>query len=68
MIMEHRHGSPFDRGGADAYYQRPYRPHYFKGGSYTSEEVEKPQMSRKEIKEYKDGFTEQMASGEFKEY
>lgn len=25
-----RHGSPHDRGDADAYYRRKFRPHYFK--------------------------------------
>ena len=35
-----RHGSPFDRGGADSYYHRERRPHYFLGDSYASEEVQ----------------------------
>ena len=24
-----RHGSAYDRGSADAWYGRPFRPHYF---------------------------------------
>ena len=24
-----RHGGPYDRGGADAYYRRKFSPHYF---------------------------------------
>lgn len=39
-------GSPFDRGGADAWYRRPYQPHYYRDGQLipwadmTVEEVE----------------------------
>ena len=65
--MENRHGGPEDRGSADAYYGRPFAPHYFVGGSYSSDRVEKAQMTRKEIKEYKTGYDEQVASGSFKE-
>lgn len=36
---DQRHGGPFDRGSADAYYWRPARPHYFVGDTYQSEEV-----------------------------
>lgn len=31
--FEKRHGSPYDRGSADRYYGRPYRPHFFAGGT-----------------------------------
>lgn len=34
-----RHGSAYDRGSADAWYGRPFRPHYFVGATYQSEEV-----------------------------
>ena len=34
-----RHGSAWDRGGADSYYHRPPRPHYFTGATYQSTEV-----------------------------
>lgn len=34
-----RHGGAFDRGSADSYYGRGRRYHYFKGGTYQSEEV-----------------------------
>ena len=36
-----RHGSPRDRGSADAYYGRPMRPHYFSGATYQSKEITK---------------------------
>ena len=34
-----RHGSAWDRGGADSYYHRLPRPHYFTGATYQSTEV-----------------------------
>ena len=34
-----RHGGAFDRGAADSYYQRPRNPHYYRGESYTSEQI-----------------------------
>ena len=34
-----RHGGPYDRGGADSYYSRPRRPHYFLADTYASPEV-----------------------------
>ena len=33
------HGSPSDRGGADAYYGRPYDPHYWPEGTYKGTRV-----------------------------
>ena len=35
-----RHGGPFDRGSADSYYGRGRNPHYYVGGTGTSERVE----------------------------
>jgi hypothetical protein len=63
----HRHGGPFDRGSADAWYLRPYKPHYFKGATYNTEEVLEADMTAEEILEYKQGFDEGMASGEHKQ-
>lgn len=54
-----RHGSPQDRGGADAYYGRGYRPHYFVGDTYDSEIVEKDRMTPDEIEAYKYGYDNQ---------
>lgn len=34
-----RHGSPYDRGSADAYYRRPYNPHFYTMGTYSSERI-----------------------------
>ena len=35
-----RHGGPFDRGSADSYYGRKFRPHYFLEDTYNSPEIE----------------------------
>lgn len=51
-----RHGSPQDRGSADAYYGRPYDPHYYVGASLQSERVEKDNMTVGEIEAYKYGY------------
>ena len=34
-----RNGSPYDRGRADAYKGRPFRPHYFVGPTYASTRI-----------------------------
>ncbi len=49
MNYDKRHGGPYDRGSADAYYYRGYNPHYFKGSSYNSEMVELKDMTAEEI-------------------
>ena len=51
-----RHGSPQDRGSADAYYGRGYNPHYYVGASMQSERVEKDNMTVGEIEAYKYGY------------
>ena len=47
-----RHGSPADRGSADAWYKRPSDPHYFEGATYSSKLIEAEDMTSKEIEEY----------------
>ena len=50
-----RHGGPFDRGSADSYYGRPFRPHYFEGATYSTAEVIPPEGSP-EYEAYEAGF------------
>ena len=68
--MNKTHGSPYDRGSADAYYQRPRRPHHYMGATHNSSPYfSKPGlMSAQEIVEYNQGYTDQMASGDFKHW
>lgn len=52
--MERRHGGPEDRGSADAYYGRPYRPHYFTGATHMSPEV--TTLTPEETEAYRKGY------------
>jgi hypothetical protein len=51
-----RHGSPQDRGSADAYYGRRSEPHYYIEGSILSDKVEKADMTEDEIAAYYYGY------------
>lgn len=62
-----RHGGAYDRGSADSYYRRPFRPHYFKGNSYQSAEVTKEQMTEEEIEAYTAGYHDNEEAGHFKD-
>ncbi len=66
MEINRRHGGPYDRGSADSYYRRPPRPHYFVGGSYTSQEV--TELTIEEAQQYYRGFEDNEASGNFKDW
>jgi hypothetical protein len=55
-VWDTRHGGPYDRGGADAYYSRPITPHYFTKGTYSSCQVNKANMTEQEIEEYAEGY------------
>lgn len=58
MNYDQRHGGPFDRGSADAYYGRSYDPHYFVGATYMSERVSLARMTAEEIVAYTVGYRE----------
>jgi len=63
-----RHGGPYDRGGADSYYQRGFDPHYFVGDSYSSPRIELSQMTAAEITAYTAGYKDNEATGDKKEW
>lgn len=63
LLDRKRNGSPYDRGGADYYYRRPYRPHYFIGKTYQSMEVFESEMTQEELDEYEAGWNDQQMSG-----
>ena len=58
MNNDFKHGSPHDRGGADAYYGRTYAPHYWPNGTYRGERIEMLEMKPEEIVAYTKGYTE----------
>jgi hypothetical protein len=48
------HGSPMDRGSADAYYWRSRSPHKYPDGSYNGERV--TDLTAEELEEYNFGY------------
>jgi len=54
-----RHGGPYDRGSADAYYGREYDPHYYVEDTYNSDRVELADMTPAEITAYTAGYRDQ---------
>jgi hypothetical protein len=58
MSYDMRHGGPYDRGSADSYYRRSPEPHYYRGGTGTSEIVTEAEMTPAEIEAYLAGYRE----------
>ena len=58
-----RHGGPYDRGSADAYYRRPYEPHYYRGATYSSTRVNQVDMTTEELMEYTEGWEDTHKQG-----
>lgn len=58
--MDTSHGSPYDRGSADAYYRRPRDPHYWPNGTYEGARVEAKDMTSLQRAEYEKGYAEQV--------
>lgn len=59
MTTHHRHGGPYDRGSADRYYGRFFKPHYYRGATGQSEVVASQDMTDEEIAEYRRGYEEE---------
>lgn len=62
-----RHGGPFDRGGADAYYRRPFNPHCYIGDTYNSQRVTL-EKGTPEYEAYTAGWNDAIDIGGFKDY
>ena len=67
MTYNKRHGGPYDRGSADAYYGRVYNPHCFVGASYSTPLIEEAEMTVDALEAYYTGYHDQIKSGKFKE-
>ena len=63
-----RHGGPYDRGSADAYYRRKFNPHYFKEHSYSSEMIYLLDPNSEDYKAYEAGYKETVEAGDFKDW
>ena len=68
MTYDDRHGGPYDRGGADSYYRRGFKPHYYSGASMQSEEIPEALMTPAEITAYTKGYNDNEEAGEFKDW
>lgn len=66
MTYDQRHGGPFDRGGADYWYGRPFRPHYFEGATYQSEEI--TDLDADQVAAYRAGYDAAEAQGDQKDW
>lgn len=53
-----RHGGPYDRGSADAYYRRHFNPHFFEGDTYKTPRIT-VEKGTPEYEAYQAGWNEQ---------
>lgn len=67
MRYSKKHGGPYDRGSADAYYGRAFDPHYWTNGTGGGDRI-KIEKGTPEYEAYRAGYQDQVNSGEFKEY
>ena len=65
--FDKRHGGAWDRGSADSYYMRPYRPHKYAGGTGTSERIERGNLSSHDLEAYEAGWDYNERLGDFKD-
>jgi hypothetical protein len=63
---DQRHGGPFDRGSADSYYHRPRDPHFYVGGTGTSERV--TELTSQEVQAYLAGYQYNEQFGDKKDW
>jgi hypothetical protein len=66
MKYDESHGSPYDRGSADSYYQRARSPHYYPQGSYVGERI--TDLTLEQLEAYNAGFNDNEATQNFKDY
>lgn len=66
--IDRRHGGPYDRGSADSYYRRDRKPHYYQGNTGTSPLIEEKDMTPQQIAEYNQGFDDNEADRNYKDW
>lgn len=67
-LYDQRHGGPYDRGGADAYYRRGFNPHYFTEDTYNSKRIGLDEMTAEEVEAYRAGYRDTVEAGDFKDW
>ena len=68
MEYDTRHGGPYDRGGADSYYRRGFKPHYYSGDTMKSEEIPAALMTKNELDAYQKGYDDNEDLGDHKDW
>jgi len=68
QVFDRSHGSPFDRGAADSYYQRAHDPHYYPEGTYINKRMESRDMSGAELRAYYMGYEYNEKFGDKKDW
>jgi len=63
-----KHGSPYDRGGADSYYGRSIGPHWWPNGTSIGNRIEQSHMTLPQVKEYYQGYYDNESAGDFKDW
>jgi len=61
-----KHGSLYDRGAADSWYDRPRLPHWYPNGCYKGERV--TDLTPEEVAEYEAGYDDNEKNGEKKDW
>lgn len=59
------HGSPYDRGSADAWYGRKKDPHWYPRGSYNGDRIGGDRMTPLQLEAYNAGYDNQDARKEY---
>ena len=66
MTYDKRHGGPYDRGSADAYYGRKFTPHHYLGKTGSCRLEIKP--DEPEFEAYRAGWNDQIEARDFKDW
>jgi len=59
VMYDKRHGGPYDRGSADAWYGRRFNPHYYSGDTGGSTLIEITDEESPDYDAYRAGYNEQ---------
>jgi hypothetical protein len=68
ILIDTRHGGPYDRGRADSYYHRDRDPHYYAGATGQSTRIEHKDMTIAEIEAYLAGYEDNELEGDKKQW
>lgn len=68
VAYDKSHGSPFDRGSADNYYNRPADPHWYPSGTYNNDRIDAGNMTEEQVAAYLAGYRYNEQYGDKKDY